>query len=82
MKEREYNYDLLRAVSMIAVIMIHVSGMWVNGFSECILEGVEIATLKNPIMAYVYNAISRFAVPCFVMLSGAFVLDYKKKNRL
>lgn len=29
-------------------------------------------------MICVYNSISRFAVPCFIMLSGAFILDNKK----
>lgn len=73
--EREYNYDLLRVVSMLAVIVIHVSALWVNGFSEYISEGMEIKELTSPISACIYNTISRFAVPCFIMLSGAFILD-------
>lgn len=36
MKQREYKYDLLRVISMIAVIMIHVSATWVNGFSKIV----------------------------------------------
>lgn len=36
---REYNYDWLRVVSMIAVIMIHVSSSWVHGFSTYISDG-------------------------------------------
>lgn len=36
---REYNYDWLRVVSMIAVIMIHVSDTWVSGFSTYVSEG-------------------------------------------
>lgn len=72
--EREYNYDLLRTISMIAVIMIHVSATWVNGFLEYMVEGGMIEDLLHPMMSCIYNTISRFAVPCFVMLTGAFVL--------
>lgn len=75
MKEREYNYDLLRVISMIAVIMIHVSGSWVNKIIEYLANGRGISELMNPIMVCVYHSTSRFAVPCFIMLSGAFVLD-------
>lgn len=76
--DRECNYDLLRVISMIAVIMIHVSITWISGFSKYISDGGEINMLLYPIMACVYNTISRFAVPCFIMLSGAFVLDDDK----
>lgn len=69
--EREYNYDLLRCVSMIAVIMIHVSAKWVNVY----INDIESYDKIYIIVAYMYNSISRFAVPCFIMLSGAFLLD-------
>lgn len=75
MKTREYNYDLLRVISMVAVLVIHVSNVWVLELSELVRQGTEVDLLVNPIMACIYNSISRFAVPCFVMLSGAFVLD-------
>lgn len=63
---------------MFAVITIHVSAIWVKGFSSYIAEGGEIIKLIHPLSACVYNTISRFAVPCFVMLSGAFILDDEK----
>lgn len=72
---REYNYDWLRVVSMIAVIMIHVSVIWVSDFSTYVSEGGNVEELLYPMMSCVYNTISRFAVPCFVMLTGAFVLS-------
>lgn len=76
--EREYNYDLLRVVSMIAVIMIHVSAIWIKVGTKHVANGGEISELVNPVMTCIYNTISRFAVPCFIMLSGAFILDNKR----
>ncbi len=76
MKKRECNYDLLRICSAFAVVMLHVSG----GFLLCNDAGVP-ENCNFPVM--LLNHIVRFAVPCFFMLSGAFILadgrnaDYK-----
>lgn len=80
MREREYNYDWLRVCSMIAVIMIHVSTTWVGGFSAAVRNGGEVASLLHPLVACVYNSISRFAIPCFLMLSGAFIIGNSKNS--
>ena len=64
---RESNYDLLRIISAFAVIMLHVSG----GFLVCNEEGIP-TDCSLPVM--LINHIVRFAVPCFLMLSGAFLL--------
>lgn len=80
-KQREYKYDLLRVVSMMAVIMIHVSGTWVNGFSTIMARGgTSVDELLHPLSACIYDSISRFAVPCFIMLSGAFILADRRKE--
>lgn len=72
-KERESNYDLLRIVSTVAVITIHVSGFYVNSIiNSAITEGK--LDWGGYIEIFLYNTLSRFAVPCFVMLSGAFIL--------
>ena len=73
-KIRESNYDLLRIISAFAVIMLHVSG-GVLMYDEA----------KVPINCHfgtmLINHIVRFAVPCFLMLSGAFLLaDEKNAN--
>lgn len=75
---RESNYDFLRVLSMIAVIMIHISGSWTQSFAAYISEGGDLENLLFPIMPCMYNTISRFAVPCFIMLTGAFVLSDSK----
>lgn len=75
---RENNYDLLRIIATLAVIMIHVSASYKDALANpdilgaCYTEHVETI--------YLYNVFSRFAVPCFVMLSGAFVLA-DERNR-
>lgn len=75
-KNRESNFDLLRILSAFAVVMLHVSG----GFLQ--LDEMKVPTNCHfPIM--LLNHIVRFAAPCFFMLSGAFILadernaDYK-----
>lgn len=73
---RESNFDLLRIVSAFAVVMLHVS----SGFLQT--DEMKVPTNCHfPIM--LLNHLVRFAVPCFFMLSGAFILadernaDYK-----
>ncbi len=79
LRDRYGNYDLIRVFSMIAVIMIHVSSSWISQFSKLLLEDTH--ALRNPLPAYVFNVISRFAVPCFLMLSGALLLsDERNEN--
>lgn len=84
-KTRESNYDLLRIISAIAVIAIHVSGTWIGAVTN---EKIFGQFYHNGILATCfYHVLSRFAVPCFIMLSGAFILadernaDYKKFYR-
>lgn len=84
-KVRENNYDLLRIICSIAVIVLHVSATYSSAitdeefFGEIYHDGM--------LTTCFYNVLSRFAVPCFIMLSGAFILadernaDYKKFYR-
>ena len=64
---RQFNYDLLRIVSMLAVIILHVNSHY---FAE---SSGTMHTIESAI-----NIITRFSVPCFVMLSGAFILSQPK----
>ena len=73
---RESNFDLLRILSAFAVVMLHVSGNFLQ------VNEIGVPTNCNfPVM--ILNHIVRFAVPCYLMLSGAFILsdernaDYK-----
>lgn len=66
---RQSNYDLLRIISTFAVVLIHVNAN-VADSNNILLFGFNICSL--------INIITRFSVPCFVMLSGAFILSNEK----
>ena len=75
-KTRENNMDLLRLICCIAVIIIHVTvgyydiAMYADKIGRIYNEGIEFTNLMN--------CITRFAVPCFVMLAGGFALSKKQ----
>lgn len=72
-QQREANYDLLRVICTVAVIMIHVSHIYKNAITEASFFG-QLYT-EHTIIILLYNVLPRFTVPCFVMLSGAFLLS-------
>ena len=73
-KKRENNYDFLRALSTLAVIIIHINYQYFE------------KRAYDPIYSFYYcaesilNIITRFSVPIFVMLSGAFILNNKENQ--
>lgn len=70
MSERKYYIDILKFISAILVIGIHLSS--VKWYSISII-GPQWHFLN------VYNSIARFSVPVFFMASGAFLLDPKRQ---
>lgn len=70
MKERIYYFDRLRIVSILAVFVIHISA---EGLFSCSIGSVAW-NLYN-----ILDSLSRFAVPIFVMISGALFLDREKE---
>ncbi len=75
-KNRESNFDLLRILSAFAVIMLHVSDVFLQ------TDDMKVPTNCHFLIMLLHH-FARFSVPCFFMLSGAFVLadernaDYK-----
>ena len=69
MNRRETNYDYLRSISCITIILLHVSSSY-----WCVID----RNSSEFVVMTVYNAITRFAVPVFMMLSGAFMIDPDK----
>jgi len=55
--------NLARVIAMLAVIMIHVTSPFLEGNGEILILGME--------PAFILNQISRFAVPLFIIISGA-----------
>ncbi len=71
--KRTMYFDILRIIACFAVIMIHLSSQWFNILS---LE------TKSWMALNIYNSIARFAVPVFVMISGALFLNPEKEIEL
>lgn len=67
-KKRLQNIDLLKMICCIAVIIIHISAQYIYKFTN-----------KSFIIS-VFFCITRFAVPCFIMISGYFAISNKRKN--
>ncbi len=65
--------DLLRAAATIAVITLHMAGSQMGA--------VDVTSSAWSVFN-VYNGLVRWCVPVFVMLSGMFLLDPKKGERL
>ena len=65
---REYAYDLLRVISCISVVIIHVSGIYQRP------EFYDIIGEDNLMISSFFRLLTSLGVPMFVMLSGAFNL--------
>ena len=67
--KRIYSFDVMRIMAVCAVIMIHTSAAFV--------------TSRDNATAFLwgnfFNSISRFAVPMFLMMSGALMLNEDKE---
>ena len=68
-KNRILSYDILRILAILAVVMIHTS---CQGFYTL---PVNTTSFKTSLLL---DSLSRFAVPIFVMISGALMLDETK----
>lgn len=64
---RENNFDVLRIVSMVSVVFLHVSCQFITP----VVDNARQHVLEEVLF---FNVFSRMAVPCFIMLSGAFLL--------
>ena len=68
--QRDIEFDILRILAILAVIMIHVSAPYVINYQPNSIQ----FTLGN-----ILDSISRIGVPFFVMISGTFMLDENKE---
>lgn len=69
---RYNNYDLLRIISIIAVVFIHSNWIYFNDLYDT------PETSFNWIFLSLMNIVTRFSVPAFVMISGAFILPNER----
>lgn len=74
MKEKNYQLEVLRVISCINVVLIHVCNLYSRSFGE-ISDG-------EYVFSVILNAMARTSVPIFFMISGATSLgsnyDFKK----
>ena len=66
--------DVLRALAVFAVIILHIASDYVEHYGEI--------SNSDWWAANIYNGLVRFCVPMFVVLSGAFLLRIKYFYRL
>ena len=66
---RLIEFDIIRIIAILAVIMIHVSSTYVNIYAP---DSVEF------MVSNVIDSISRFGVPFFLLISGTFMLDEER----
>lgn len=72
MEKRNTSLDLLRIAATFSVIIIHINAYYMG-------NRIGITNSIN-IIQNILNILLRFSVPCFVMISGAFILK-NPKNR-
>lgn len=72
MKEKLYNLSYLRVLGCIAVVLLHISA------SETLLYKDKLSTGQMFAATAAYN-LMMWAVPCFLMVSGALLLPPDKK---
>ena len=75
LQNRSIYHDLLRILSTFAVICIHVC-------AESLTWKQENFSSSTWFFLNIFNSISRFSVPVFVMLSGSFMIEKFKKSDL
>ncbi|MTK11052.1 MAG: acyltransferase, partial [Clostridiaceae bacterium] len=64
--------DVIRAFAIIAVVLIHVSGIMMTG------NNISSRTYNA---SMIINQIARFSVPAFILISGiGLTLSYKKEQ--
>lgn len=72
-KSRETNYDLLRVIACAAVAVLHIGASYRDAYFDAAFFG---ALYREHLMMSDFAVdMARFAVPCFFMLSGAFLLS-------
>lgn len=72
--KRQIQYDYLRCISCLSVVILHVSSMYLKVDFRSIIADLDFR------WASFWRVVTNFAVPSFVMLSGAFLINEKNIN--
>ena len=74
--KRESNYDLLRIVAAISVIVIHIANVYYQALTD--VNEIGYIVTDSCFLIILVKSLCNFAVPCFFMMSGAFNLANEK----
>lgn len=72
-KKREFEFDLLRIISAIAVVSIHIISGFRTTIAKDFADSLNVWKNSDAAIVSILDALPRFAVPCFLMLTGAFL---------
>ena len=70
MREKKYNIELIRTISFIAVVVIHVTNYFCRAYG--------IISVGEYGFALILDTFSRVSVPCFFMITGALLMGREK----
>lgn len=76
--KREGNFEVLRILCVVLVILLHVNSPFYKSIDTPNIISNDLN--NNVLFACIFNVITRIAVPCFVMLSGAFLISNDKNK--
>ena len=79
LSKRNNSLDLLRILSCVSVIIIHCNAHY---FIDNSTPPVNLLNSPDYIIQSILNIATRFSVPCFIMISGAFILSNKDNSDL
>ena len=74
MNQRLYRYDLLRTISIFSVILAHIGAVYTKEDYQAYVGTFDYS------IGLLFSLLTRTCVPCFVMLSGAFMIHDKNIN--
>lgn len=74
-KKREEQFDLLRVLCCIMIILLHCG----SGYAE--EKFISEVPKYYALIGRFYETITRVAVPCFVMMSGRFLLSDERNKK-
>lgn len=66
MKQKNYNLELIRTLSFIMVVLIHVTNYFCRAYGKI--------SMGEYVFSLTLDTVARFSVPCFFMMSGALLL--------
>lgn len=73
MAKKNYNLELIRTVSFVMVILIHVTNYFCRAYG--------VVSKGEYLFSLLLNTVSRVSVPCFFMLSGVLLLGRTEEMR-